>query len=416
MTGRIRIAIIGGGLAGTLMASYLSRTAASVDVQVYESAPEFSDRGYGIGLSRFALQALEQIIPGASDMLKSDAGAVKTGASRIAIGSGPEAGTVVCDIEGDEGLAMTRGPLVRMLLSLLPHGVLHSGKKVMSIEQADNVNITFEDGTVASFDAVIGADGMSSAVRKHVLQEAEEYNASPIGVWECRNLVSVDKAKAALGAESLQVDREYCWAGEDGFMMHAVVENGTMVQCIITAHENESLKDRKLRITREVLESSIGKTWFDGAVVRGMVDLILDQENPIAYSIWEHRLTPTYARGRACIIGDAAHTTSPYQGAGAGMAVEDALVLGTLLSKISSVNELEAVFKAFDMVRRPRCQAIIDTSRATGQLLCGQNPKIGVDATSMATELGRLFDHIDSLDIEAHKGLALEELKKHVKD
>ncbi|KAI0532348.1 FAD/NAD(P)-binding domain-containing protein [Xylaria digitata] len=415
MAERIRIAIIGGGLAGALVANFLSRKTPLIDVQVYESAPEFQERGLGIGLSKFAVAALEQIIPRASDLLKSDAGAVKIGASRIAIGSGLEAGAVVCDIEGDEGLAMTRGPLLKALLSLLPHDILHSGKKVVSIEEANSVSITFEGGTVASFDAVIGADGMSSTVRKYILQGAEEHAASPAGGWECRNLVTVEKAKAALGEDSFQVDREYCWAGEDGFMMHALVENGTMVQCIIAAHEEDFPKDRKRPITKEVLERSIGKSWFDGPVARGMVDLILDQESPIAYSIWEHKSTPTYARGRVCIIGDAAHTASPYQGAGGGLAVEDALVLGSVLSKISSVGELEAAFKAFDAVRRPRCQAVIDNSRATGQLLCGRNPEIRVNPTGMAAELGVLFGHIDALDIETHKELALDELKANLK-
>lgn len=139
---------------------------------------------------------------------------------------------------------------------------------------------------------------------------------------------------------------------------------------------------------------------------------MLDQETPIGYSIWEHKRTPAYARGRVCIIGDAAHTTSPYQGAGGGLAVEDALILGNLLGKISKVSEIEAAFKAFDTVRRPRCQAVIDTSRATGQLLCGQNQDIGVDAMGMAAELDSLFGHIDALDIEAHNQAALDELRR----
>lgn len=143
---------------------------------------------------------------------------------------------------------------------------------------------------------------------------------------------------------------------------------------------------------------------------------MLDQETPMGYSIWEHKTTPTYARGHVCIVGDAAHTTSPYQGAGGGLAVEDALILGNLLSSISSVSGLEAAFKAFDAVRRPRCQAVIDSSRATGQLLCGENPDIGVDPKGMGEELDLLFSHIDALDIEAHKQASLVALKRYLDD
>lgn len=84
MTSPIRIAVIGGGLAGAIVANSLRKTPL-VDVQVYESAPEFSERGLGIGLSKLALQALEEIIPSATDLLRSDAGAVDIGASRIVI-------------------------------------------------------------------------------------------------------------------------------------------------------------------------------------------------------------------------------------------------------------------------------------------------------------------------------------------
>jgi hypothetical protein len=168
---------------------------------------------------------------------------------------------------------MTRGPLLKALLSLLPQDILHAGKKLTSIVQADDVEITFEDGTIAHFDAVIGADGLFSTVRKHVLQGAEEHGASPVGGWECRNLVPLEKAKAVLGDASFEVDREYCWAGDGGFMMHALVENGTMVQCIVTAHEKDFPRDRKRPVTRDVLESAVGNSWFEGPVARGMIDV-----------------------------------------------------------------------------------------------------------------------------------------------
>lgn len=168
---------------------------------------------------------------------------------------------------------MTRGPLHKTLISLLLQDILHAGKKLTSIEQTYDVKITFEDDTVANFDAFIGADGIFSTVRKYVWQGAEEHNASPVGGWECRNLVSVEKAKAVLGAESFEVEREYCWAGEGAFMMHALVENGTMVQCILATQEKDFPHDRKRPVTREVLVSALGTSWFDGPVAKGMVDV-----------------------------------------------------------------------------------------------------------------------------------------------
>lgn len=84
MSSRIRIAIVGGGLAGAIMANSL-RKISHVDVQLFESAPKFSERGLSIGLSKLTLQALEEIIPSAINLLKVEAGAVEIGPARIVI-------------------------------------------------------------------------------------------------------------------------------------------------------------------------------------------------------------------------------------------------------------------------------------------------------------------------------------------
>ncbi len=71
---RIRIAIIGGGLGGAALANALMRLS-HLDVHVYESSPEFSERGAAVGLSGNAKEALEHILPSAKDVL-AKAGAV----------------------------------------------------------------------------------------------------------------------------------------------------------------------------------------------------------------------------------------------------------------------------------------------------------------------------------------------------
>ncbi|KAH8891216.1 salicylate hydroxylase [Thozetella sp. PMI_491] len=414
MSKRIRVGIVGGGLAGVITANALVKIP-HLEVHVYESALEFSERGLGIGLSDLALQALDEIIPSAIHLLKTKAGAVATAAARVVIGSGSEIGAVVSDIGGDTGLAMNRAPLLRELVALLPGEILHAGKKLTSLEQtASGVTITFADGSTAYFDAVIGADGIFSTVREHVLQEsAAKHAASPAGWWDSRNLVPIEKVKAVLGEESFEVDREYCWAGNGAFIMHALVENKTMVQCIITAVEKDFPSDRRRPLTREFLESSFASDWSK-PLVQGMIELVLDQKDPYGYSQWEHKSTPTYANGRVCIIGDAAHSPSPWQGAGAGLVVEDALILGSLLRSTSSVGELEAAFGAFDAVRRPRCQGVVDSSSETGRAFCGQIPDVGVNRDRMGEAIGPLFASLYDINLEEHKRAAEDELQERL--
>ncbi|KAI1394474.1 FAD/NAD(P)-binding domain-containing protein [Hypoxylon trugodes] len=412
MTNQIRIGIVGGGLAGITVAIALVKHP-HVDVQVYESAPKFIERGAGIGLSPITLEALGDIIPSAVDFLKTHAGAVEIDAARLVVGSGPGAGTLISDLGVAAGVTLNRAPLLQALLSLLPGNMLHAAKRVRSLEQSDSgVTVAFEDGTDAHFDAVIGADGIFSSIRNFVVGEKpEKYAASPAGWWDCRHLVPFEKAKTALGDESFKVDRQYAWLGDGAAMLHGIVENGTMVQCIIAVIDKNLSTDRKRKVTRQVLQDALPASWYEGTVAKGMVELILDQEDPKGYAIWEHKFTPTYANNQVCIVGDAAHTTSPWQSAGAGMAIEDAFILGHLLGDISSVQEVNAAFRAFDALRRPRCQRVIDTGRKTGHLFCGQDEVAGLDARKLNESLGQTFAHVGSLNLESHKNDALKTMR-----
>jgi salicylate hydroxylase len=84
MTDRIRIGIVGGGLAGlTLAIAFIKHS--HLEVHVYESATQFTERGAGIGLSPLALEALDDIIPSAVELLKTEAGAVDADAARLVV-------------------------------------------------------------------------------------------------------------------------------------------------------------------------------------------------------------------------------------------------------------------------------------------------------------------------------------------
>ncbi|KAH9890776.1 salicylate hydroxylase [Xylariomycetidae sp. FL2044] len=412
---RLQIAIIGGGLAGAVLANALVQIP-HLHINVFESAPQFSERGAAVGLGRNAQQALQHIIPAARELL-GRAGAVPMRSSRVMMGSGPQAGQFVCDVAGGESspttgaaLVVHRASLLRELLHPLPREALHANKAVESMSTTtDSVEIRFRDGQVKKFDAVVGADGVFSTIRKHVVGP-EEWTGTPSGFYDCRNLVPYEKAKNTLGKEFFEVDRQYGWAGDGAYFLHDVLDNGTMVQCIMSAVEKDSPPNRIRTLTRSYLEELL-REWLDGPIASKMMDLLLDQPNPEGYSAWEHRRTSTYANGRNCIMGDAAHAMTPWQGAGAGQAIEDAMILGTLLGEISSSDEIEIAFAAFDAVRRPRCQQIIDSSRGTGQMLCGQDPDVGLDAHELKQALACRWDFIRSLDMKEHREEAIRLLR-----
>lgn len=180
-------------------------------------------------------------------------------------------------LEPVRGRVLHRASLLRELLAPLPRDVLHANKKLTSVapEEDGSVTLTFEDGRSQTFDAVIGADGIFSSVRNHVLgPDAKSHAATPAGYWDIRTLVSMDRAKEVLGEDLFQLDRQYGWLGDGAFLMHDILENRSMVQFVITAVEKESPEDRKTSLTRELLENTL-RSWPDKPVASGAIQASL---------------------------------------------------------------------------------------------------------------------------------------------
>lgn len=175
----------------------------------------------------------------------------------------------------DAGRVVHRASLLRELLAPIPSDRLHANKTLSDItsDTEGNIHITFDDGLKQTFHAVIGADGIFGAVRRYVLQKAADVEGpSPAGFWDCRNLVSFERARETLGAKYFEEDRQYGWAGNGAFIMHDVLDNGTKVQCVISAIEKDHPKDRKRPLSREFLEETL-RDWLDGPIGKGMIEV-----------------------------------------------------------------------------------------------------------------------------------------------
>ena len=77
----------------------------------------------------------------------------------------------------------------------------------------------------------------------------------------------------------------------------------------------------------------------------------------------------TYFKGNVVVLGDGAHASTPFQGQGAGQAIEDAYVLSSLMALVEKPEEAAFAFKAYDKIRRPRSQQVCRTSREAGELV-----------------------------------------------
>jgi salicylate hydroxylase len=96
--------------------------------------------------------------------------------------------------------------------------------------------------------------------------------------------------------------------------------------------------------------------------------IVARMEKPDIWALFQHPPCDTYTKGRVCLLGDAAHATTPHQGAGAGMCIEDSYILANLVKEANSVKELEQAFRAFDQSRRERTQKNVTTSYEAGKM------------------------------------------------
>jgi 2-polyprenyl-6-methoxyphenol hydroxylase-like FAD-dependent oxidoreductase len=98
----------------------------------------------------------------------------------------------------------------------------------------------------------------------------------------------------------------------------------------------------------------------------------LDDQALINYRPLEVVLVPPpWHKGHVLLLGDAAHATTPHVGYGAGMAIEDAVVLGELAQ---GADDVEPLFAAFTARRYERCRKILEGSVAIGDLEMAEAP------------------------------------------
>lgn len=84
-----------------------------------------------------------------------------------------------------------------------------------------------------------------------------------------------------------------------------------------------------------------------------------------------HGPLPTWHTGRTALLGDAAHPTLPHLAQGAAQAVEDAAVLGVVLSAMpdSGAASIARAFELYESVRKGRAEALVEMAAATGRTM-----------------------------------------------
>lgn len=191
------------------------------------------------------------------------------------------------------------------------------------------------------------------------------------------------------------------------------IEQGKIVNVVVylTKEDGKWNHDEWVRpATKEEMLASF-QGWSEP--VKNILSLV---EKPNLWALFNHLPAATYHRkGKICLLGDSAHASTPHHGAGAGMAVEDALILSRLLASIGSVGELESAFVAYDAVRRPRSQRLVASSRKTGKVYDFEDEIIGDNMKATREYLQHAWDWIWKEDLNRQLETALLCLEEHKK-
>jgi len=375
------IAIVGGGLGGLALAIGLLKS--KVNVHIYEAADAYSEIGAGVAFGVNSITALHLIDPRLLEGYKKHATfnadpnrtstfmSVRWGMDEKKQG-GHKAGDLIWHLddrwqpERAKALGVKtrscihRARLLDELVSLLPADITSFKKSFVDAEeQADgSLRLRFADGTTALVSALIGCDGVKSKVRKLVCGP----DVQPTYVGECAYRAMVPKADAerALGGDFAFNGTIYC--GYGGYIVTYPVENGEFVNMVAIPHDPGKVwswdQDEWTvpAATGEIFQRF--EDWYPP-----LVKIICDHSMPSKWALFDLQHDAPYYKGRVCLLGDSAHATTPHLGAGAGMAMEDAYLLSSLIASVGSIARIKRAFEAYDAVRRPRTQDCIRKSR-----------------------------------------------------
>jgi 2-polyprenyl-6-methoxyphenol hydroxylase-like FAD-dependent oxidoreductase len=358
MTRRPRKAlIIGAGIAGPVTAIFLKR--AGFDVQLFEAWPYSTGIGGGLQIAPNGMHVLAEI--GLADEM------IAAGSICEAFEFLTQAGGRIASINrnmkqrfGQPAVNMRRSTLLEALVNKAwcENVELHFEKRLARIEdRADQpVVVHFTDGTHAEGDFVIGADGVHSVVRQHVIPDGPRpFDTGLIGFggFVPRALI-----------EDFGVGQNVMATfGQSGFFGYGFAspdpETGAMWWSTQPSHGVDAATFRAMdqdAMRQHLLDFHAG--WHDP------IPRILKAADNIAVTdTLDVATLPTWSRGRTLLIGDAAHATSPHAGQGASLALEDAMRLGR---RMAQHEELRQTFQNFEEERRGRAEKIVAIARRNG--------------------------------------------------
>ncbi|MEU8384296.1 FAD-dependent monooxygenase [Streptosporangium sp. NPDC048865] len=351
----MKIAIVGGGLGGLATALLLRQ--AGLDAVVYEQTAELREVGAGIVVGPNMVRPL--VRAGLGERLASFAVPLDTAwefrrweDGRVL--SSQPMGEECRRLYGTDCYVAHRADLLDMLLGALPADAVRTDRKLELLQQEPGeAELVFTDSkgvkTTVTADAVIGADGIHSAVRPAIVDE-EPPRFSGLCAYRC--LVDAERAPE-LALRRVQT----LWLGPGRHFVHYPIRDRKLVNVVAIVPAGEwrveswTADGRVEDLAREF------ETWDPR-----LGQLIAAATETKRWALYDRTPLESWTSGRVALLGDAAHSMLPFFGQGAAQAVEDAVVLTNCL-RDATRRTVAGALARYEEIRRPRASRVQLMSR-----------------------------------------------------
>ncbi len=344
------VAIVGGGIAGTALAIALARR--GVKATLIERETSWTPTSSGIFIYANGLMALDCL--GVLDGIRSAGWVSPDGANLYLSANGEPITTTIYP-----GMGGGRVPPIVGIRRVELHRVLTSAIAELDIDvrlgvtatsivdrPGSPVEIVLSDGNSLSCDVLIGADGVRSQIRTRLFG-AIEPTYTGFGVWRSTH------------AKPRDIDVKIMIMGV-GIRLGIMPISNDQLYMFGTTRE-----PRKPHYPREIWHTHMGAKFADiQGPARRLLNEITSPEHVVYTAVEEVHLPLPWSKGRVGLIGDAAHSSTPFMGQGGAMALEDSVVLAEMLAGGGEVND---TLVAFGERRFARCKFVQDVSRAVGE-------------------------------------------------
>ena len=227
------------------------------------------------------------------------------------------------------------------------------------------MRVAFSDGSAGRYDAVIGADGIYSQTRRFLFPDLPGPEYTGQAVWRYNF------------PRPPEVQGLWIYNGSPGVGLVPIGEDALYMYVTTAEPENLRLETGALAMEmRKRIEN------HRSPAIRELAAQITDPEGVVYRPLEGLMIEGDWSRGRIALLGDAVHATTPHLGQGAGLAIEDALVIADELEKNDDV---DAAFRAYRDRRFDRCDYVVKSSLAICMGQLGKGPL--VDNSTASAEM-----------------------------